>query len=150
MTRESQGIELSQRLRRTSDEILARLDELEDLEIEKRRLEVGTPAFLALADRIGELSQDLYDASQLQKSIAQQTADVKLTEPGQALALPIEDVPTRDLQSILAEWRDVERRLPDVRPDSEEGRRLQSASERLRMEYRASFEVRRRASKDRP
>jgi hypothetical protein len=149
MMGEARGVELSERLRRTSDDFLARLDELEELETEKRKLEPGSPAFQALAERVREMSADLYQASQVQRAIGDEAADLKATGHGEAPVLPIDALPTRDIAVILAEWRDRERQLAQFGPDSPDAERVRADTERLRAEYRAAFEWRQKGDRRR-
>ena len=135
-------MDLSTRLRRTSDDFLARLDELEDLEQEKRKLEPGSPAFRALAERVKDLSRDLFHASQLQQTLGEKTADVRATGASGAPVAPIDEIVPRELSLILAEWRDVERQLAEAAEDSDDASRLRAEADRLRIEYRAAFDVR--------
>ena len=135
-------MDLAARLRRTSDDFLARLDELESLETEKRKLEPGSAAFLALAERVKTVSRELFHASQVQASLGEQTADLQATASAEAPVAPIDQTPPRELQDILAEWRRVERDLAEVPPDSEDAGRLRVEADRLRVEYRAAFQVR--------
>jgi hypothetical protein len=135
-------MDLAARLRRTSDDFLARLDELESLESEKRKLEPGSASFRALAERVKDLSRELFTASQIQASLGEQTADLRATESPDAPVAPIVDIQPRDLTVILFEWREVERRLAEVPAESDEAERLRQEAERHRIEYRAAFQAR--------
>jgi len=137
-------MDVATRLRRTSDDFLARLDELESLEQEKRKLEPGSAPFRALAERVTELSRDLFHASQIQQSLGEQTADLRATASPAAPTKPIDEISPRDMAVILAEWRDVERRLSEASPESDAAAHLKSEADRLRVEYRAAFEARQR------
>jgi hypothetical protein len=136
-------MDIATRLRRTSDDFLARLDELESLETEKRKLEPGSAAFRALAEHVKDLSRDLFHASQVQQSLGETTADLKATAAPDAPVKSIEETEPRDLSVILAEWRDVERRLGEAPAESAEAEHLRIEADRLRVEYRGAFETRR-------
>src|SRR5262245_64148878 len=135
-------MDLAARLRRTSDDFLGRLDELESLENEKRKLEPGSAAFLALAERITAVSRELFHASQVQAALGEQTADLQATASADAPVASIDETPPRELEAILADWRQVERQLAEASPDSDAAARLRVEADRLRIEYRAAFQVR--------
>jgi hypothetical protein len=135
-------MDLSTRLRRTSDDFLARLDELESLEAQKRKLEPGSAAFRALAERVKDLSRELFHASQVQQSLGEASADLKATKSPEVPAGPIDDIEPRDLPVILAEWRDIERRLAEMPADTDDAVTLRREADRLRTEYRVAFQAR--------
>jgi hypothetical protein len=136
------AMDFATRLRRTSDDFLARLDELESLEQEKRKLEPGSAPFRALAERVKDLSRELFHASQVQQVLGEETADLRATASPDAPATPIERIEPRDPSVILAEWRELERRLSETPVDSAEADRLRTETDRLRVEYRVAFQAR--------
>ncbi len=128
------GDTLARGLRRTSDSLIATLDELYALEDEKRALAPGTERFVELAKRIESLAGTVLAHTQRQESLAQESAAVK--DRGEAVPAPIDDIPPRGAAAILTEWRAAERRLGEVADDSPEADRLASDIRRLRAEYR--------------
>lgn len=134
----SSGVELETDLRAQSDQILRTLDQLETLENEKRRLEPGNPRFLALAAEIEKLAASLYAHSHMQKDLGEKARAVS-DMTGIEVA-PIDDVPpARDVQHILTEWRDAERRLAAAAPGSSEQSAAAADVGRLREEYHRAY-----------
>jgi hypothetical protein len=134
-------------LRRASDDLLARLDELDALEQVKRDQQPGTEGFVALAERIEALARELLQTSELQASIARAAAEQRASgDPGSPVR-PIAEVEPRDPTTVLAEWRELERRLAADDPtlDTAAGRQQADA---LRDEYRTAFERRTRGNLD--
>jgi hypothetical protein len=130
-------------LRRASDEFLARLDELDALEQLKRDGEPGTDEFVALAERIEALAQELLQTSGEQADLARAAAKMRASGDPERPEVPIAELEPRDPTTILAEWRDLERRLAtgDGELDPNQGR---LRANDLRDEYRAAFERRAR------
>jgi hypothetical protein len=133
-------------LRRASDDFLARLDELNALEQAKRDEPPGSDEFLHLAVRIEALARELLHTSQTQASLARDVAERRPGDPGRP-DRPIAELEPRDPTTILAQWRDLERRIAggDERLDPADARRRADA---LRDEYRSAFERRTRGSLD--
>lgn len=134
-------------LRRASDDLLARLDELDVLEQVKRDQQPGTEEFVALAERIEALARELLQASQTQTSIARAAAEQRAAGDPESPDRPIAEMEPRDPTIVLAEWRELERRLAGEDPalDPVAGRQRADA---LRDEYRAAFERRTRGHLD--
>ena len=123
-------------LRRTSDEIMHRLDRLYELESRKRELPPDQPEFIRLAREIEDVSRQLLFSGGQQVDLAEEVhADIKAGET--IVDQPIRDTPSRrDAVIVLAEWRAAERRLAAAAPGSEEERAAAEESDRLRTEYR--------------
>jgi len=123
-------------LRATSDALLRDLEVLATLEDEKRGIPPNDPRVAELADRIEDIARRLLARSATQKELADQLAD------SGAGAVPIEAV-ERSPSAVLAEWRDIERRLARAEPGSAERTELEILAERVREEYAAAYEARR-------
>jgi hypothetical protein len=133
-------MDLASELRSASDMLLDRLDLLRELEAKKRRMSPGTPGFAKLAAEIQGLAAQLLDASERQSEIADATVQVVAGGAGQVALTPIEEIPPlRDVQTVLAEWREAERRLGPAVAGSTEAEAAQADVTRLRAEYRRSL-----------
>ena len=120
-------------LRRTSDQLMDRLYELES---RKRELPPDRPEFVRLAREVEDLSRALLFSSGEQVELAEQVhADVKAGDL--SADIPIRDTPPkREAVSVLAEWRAAERRLAAAELGSADERQAHEEVERLRDEYR--------------
>jgi hypothetical protein len=128
------GIEFEQDLRYTSDEMLRALERLRELEGRKRHLQPGTPHFLKLAEEVHTLAREVFAETTEQQRLAEQS--VELREATVIDPPPIDDMPpVRELQIILGEWREAERRL-EATSGTEEVAEAKADTERLRQEYR--------------
>lgn len=123
-------------LRRTSDQLMERLDRLYELESRKRELPPDRPEFVRLAREVEDLSRALLFSSGEQVELAEQVhADVKAGDL--SADIPIRDTPPkREAVSVLAEWRAAERRLAAAELGSADERQAHEEVERLRAEYR--------------
>ena len=123
-------------LRRTSDQLMERLDRLYELESRKRELPPDRPEFVRLAREVEDLSRALLFSSGEQVELAEQVhADVKAGDL--SADIPIRDTPPkREAVSVLAEWRAAERRLAAAELGSADERQAHEEVERLRDEYR--------------
>src|SRR3954453_20822610 len=109
-------MELETDLRIASDRMLRTLETLASLENEKRALKPGTPHFVKLAKEIERLAAEVFAQTHTQKLLGEQA---EVAENRGADLTPIEEtVPLRDLQLILSECFDAERRLQLAEPDS--------------------------------
>jgi hypothetical protein len=129
-------------LHATSDAMLANLDRLRELEIEKRNLPFGSPRLVELASEIERLAATVLGASDTQADLAKealQQARSGAIDP----STTIEDLgpPARELHAVLSDWRDAERRLSEVAPDSPEGLHLRAQIDLLRDEYRQAHDA---------
>jgi hypothetical protein len=135
MTQAPRSADGDAELRAASDKMLEILDRLRSIEEEKRRVEVGTPQFVALASEAEGLSRDVFRWSQLQDDLAHESPRRRAT--GTVTGRPIEASPVRPMQQILADWREAEIRLQRLRPGSREATQTIRDIERLRDEYQA-------------
>ena len=125
-----------------SNAMLANLDRLRALELEKRGLPVGSPRLVELAAEIEELAARVLGTSDTQVDLAKEalkearagTLDPDTTIDEMAAA-------PRELHVVLEEWRDSERRLGELASDSPEALRLRADIELLRDEYRRSHDA---------
>jgi hypothetical protein len=129
-----------QALRETSDALLRDLDVLSTIEEEKRSLEPGDPRLVNLAARIEEIAQRVLVGSVRQRQLTEVVVAQVETGSPEAPEAPIEDTP-RPMQSILADWRDAERRAAAATPGSADAAEAEALVTRLRDEYRKAHEA---------
>jgi hypothetical protein len=126
-------------LRGASDGLLEKLGLLHDLEMRKRLARPGTPQFIQLSRDVEAAAREVLAVSARQTDLAVET----ITSP-EPSGRPIEAIePPRDVASILAEWREAERRLGAAAPESDGFRQAAADVERLRTEYRRAFDAHR-------
>ena len=134
-------------LHATSDALLAKLDRLRALELEKRQLPVGSPRLVELANEIERLAASVLGSSDTQADLAREALD----EARKGALDPnttIDEMASspREVHAVLAEWRDAERRLGEVEASSAEAVRLRAEIDLLRDEYRRAHDAAARRS----
>jgi hypothetical protein len=119
-------------LRGASDGILVAVREVEAREGLKRGVRPSDPAFAPLAREVRIAAEAVLELAREEEQRAQNTSGNR-----QDAGLPtINDSPVRpSLGRILAEWRDVERRLAASDTTSDEAHDLMERFEALRDEY---------------
>ena len=122
--------------RATTDQLLEMLDDLRTMELEKRSLEVGSPAFVAAAVRAADQGRLVFRWTQLQLEMAHDTA-ARLGRGEQAPNVHLVEVIPRPIDRILANWREAQLRLEIARPGSPEAAAAVDDIERFREEYQS-------------
>jgi hypothetical protein len=114
--------------------MLSMIEQLQDLENQKRAEQPGTERFVKLAGEIERLAAMVFAQTAEQDKLAEQTHAA--AQAGAVIA-PIEQVaPAReDVSVILSEWRDAERRLSASAVDTAEHAKAAADVRRLRDEY---------------
>lgn len=131
-------MDLEQDLRTVSDDMLRTLEQLQRLEHEKRAEDPGTPRFVRLASEIEKLAAMMFAQTNQQHSLAVESKTA--SELGAEIA-PIKDAPAaRDVQLILAEWRDAERRLAASAMETADHAKAAADVRRLRDEYHRAYQ----------
>ncbi len=125
------GVPRPDDMRASSDRMLELVDQLRQLESEKRRHVVGSPDFVDLAAKAEALSRLIFRWSQMQGAMAEDAA--VRSEPEARLV----DVPPRPIHRLLADWREAELRLVAAAPGSPEAETASNEIERIRTEYHA-------------
>src|SRR5919107_1584500 len=102
---------VEQELRLASDTLMGALDQLHDLEAEKRTLPAGSERFVELARKVDDPALQVLRHTERQESIAETLEERR--EAGGGVSRPIEQIPSepRARHLILSDWRDAERRL---------------------------------------
>jgi hypothetical protein len=129
-------------LHATSNAMLANLERLRALELEKRGLPVGDPRLVELAEEIERLAATVLAASDTQSDLAKtavKQARAGTIDPGTTIEEMAD--PPRELHVVLAEWRDAERQLSEVGADSPQGLHLRAQIDVLRDEYRRAHDA---------
>ncbi|HSK52768.1 MAG TPA: hypothetical protein VLA44_08435 [Clostridia bacterium] len=119
-------------LRATSDALVRDLAALGALEEEKRELRLDDPRLVEIAEQVEVIAARVLAGSERQTTLAKEVADAPTDGSS------IDDV-RRPLASILAEWREVERRAADVPEGSAEAAEIEILASRLRAEYRDAY-----------
>ena len=127
-----------QQLRSASDTLIAALEQMHDLESEKRQVPAGSERFVELARQVDDLALQILRHTEYQESMAETLEERR--EAGGGVSRPIEQMPSepRARHLILSDWRDAERRLAAAELGSVEGAQAASDVRRLREEYRSS------------
>jgi hypothetical protein len=128
-------------LHATSDALLANLDRLRELEMEKRRTPLESPRLVELSEEVERLAAIVLGASDVQSDLARLAGT--LVETGELSGTTsIESMAdTRDVHAVLADWRDTERRMSEVEGGTPEATKLRARIEVLRAEYRRAHEA---------
>ena len=122
-------------LRSVSDELLGALEQLRALETEKRSVSPSSRRFKRLAHEVERLAESLAVTVAEQVELGDEAEEER--EASGRPAVPIDEIP-RDVATILAEWRDAERRLLLTAADSDEQRTARADVERLKSEYQGA------------
>lgn len=131
-------------LRNTSDRLLEELARLADLESAKRETKPGSHEFVDLSQKVEALAAELLGTSQRQSALAATTEALRKAGANGVTSTPIAEIPAaREPNAILSDWRAAERRLAAAEAGSVDHQVAQQDVERLREEYRRSFEARR-------
>lgn len=131
-----------QELRVVSDGVLRDLEALVTLEEQKRQLPMDDPGLTDLAGQIQSIATRVLAGTDRQLSLAESlAANPSQLEP--AAASTTESTPSieethRSPASILAEWRDLERRAVGIEPGSAERMEIEVLASKLREEYRTA------------
>lgn len=123
-----------QALRITSDALLRDLEALGTLEEQKRELPLDDPRLPELAAQIQAIAERVLAHTDAQRSLTEAAAR---TGTHRSTIASVERSPA----SILAEWRELERRAADAEPGSAEQIEVEVLADALREEYRAAFEA---------
>jgi hypothetical protein len=130
-------------LRATSDGLILSINEIGVRERMKRGVPPADPTFPELARRVRIAAEVILELARKEEETAIHTA----AGPDVAELPAIETVsPGTNLASILAAWRAVEQRLAAAAPGTDESNRLVKEFERLRDQYAAAVEAKRRGA----
>ena len=127
-----------QQLRSASDTLMSALDQMHDLESQKRQEPAGSERFVELARQVDDLALQILRHTEYQESMAETLGERR--EAGGGVSRPIEEMPAepRPRHEILSEWREAERRLAKADIGSVEASMAAADVRRLREEYRTS------------
>lgn len=119
-------------LRGSSDGLLIAIREVDARERMKRGVRPDDPGFAPLARQVRIAAEAVLLLARQEEATAEETLR---SAGGSGLPTINDSTPPPDLAGILAEWRDVERRLEAAEPASPEARRLMEEFEVLRDRY---------------
>lgn len=122
--------------RATTDQMLAMIDRLREIEQAKQQVEFGSAEFIAMAVDAEHLSRVVFRWAGMQLQMAEASAGA--VQRGEVSSEPLENVESRPLDRILANWREAQLRFEIARPGSPEAAAAADAVERLREEFRAT------------
>jgi hypothetical protein len=126
-------------LREASDTLLRDLEALSELEDVKRSIEPGDPRLIELAGTIEAMAERVLASSARQRELTVEANDLVDLGMPEAPTRSIDDTP-RGIATILAEWRDAERRAQAAEPGSADAVEAERAILRLKNEYRRAHE----------
>jgi hypothetical protein len=126
-------------LREASDALLRDLEALSDLEATKREIVPGDPRLIELAGTIEALAQRVLASSARQRELTIEANDL--------VELGLPDAPNRSIEetvrpiaTILADWREAERRAQAAPVGSKDAAEAEDDIDRLKAEYRRAHE----------
>lgn len=125
-------MDTEEQLRSTSDQVLSAIEQLRELESEKRSIPPTSRRFQNLARQVEHVADKLADKAADQADLGEQLAEEQVAagKPG----TPIRDI-EREMGTILAEWREAERKVAAAAPGSPEEVAARADVARLRDEY---------------
>jgi hypothetical protein len=123
-------------LRLTSDAFLTRVERLHALEERKR--ELSPEKTLEAAREVETLTAEILEWARRQTELATLVAKSRPTN-----LRPIAVIPPRELQVVLADWREAERVLNEQAPGTASWESARADVERLREEYARAYQQRR-------
>jgi hypothetical protein len=132
-------MDTAEALRTTSDALLRDLEVLGAIEEEKRTIPAGDPRLVELAARVEQIAHRLLGWTSDQRQLAE-AAHESVAAGVVDAAVAIEETP-RQMAAILADWREAERRVATLEPDSADATEAAALVEALRKEYRRAFEA---------
>ena len=132
---------LEQNLRQASDTLMVALEQMKDLETEKRRVPAGSKRFVELARQLDDLALQILRHSEYQESVAETMEERR--EAGGGVSRPIEEIKPepRSRADILSDWRAAERALAAADIASVAAAEAAADVRRLREEYRVSYQA---------
>jgi hypothetical protein len=131
--------ETASALRATSDALIRDLERLALLERQKREMRLEDPLLVDLAAEVEQLALRVLGQSVRQRELTEDARKLVEAESPDAPVRPIVDTP-REIHTILAEWREAERKAMEAGAGSAAARAATLDIDRLRAEYRQAHE----------
>lgn len=138
-------MEIEEQLRSTSDQMLETIEQLRSVEAEKRTVAPDSRQFQKLAREVERLADTVIEHAETQTDLGAEAAE-QAAVTGQVVA-PINSTP-RDVNAILGDWREAERRAAAAEAGSEEAAKARADVDRFRAEYQRAQRVSGRRSKE--
>ena len=131
--------ETASALRATSDALIRDLERLALLEREKRQMQPDDGRLVELAAEVERLALRVLGESVRQRELTENARELVESESPEAPSRAIAATP-REIHTILAEWREAERKAMEARTGSAEAAAAKQDIDRLRAEYREAHE----------
>ncbi len=124
------------KLRATSDQLLLAIDAVNVLERQKRGVHPGDDLFVQFAKDVRVAAEVLLTLSRNEEEIAK---ELRSTPGDDRMPTINETAAPPSLALTLDRWREVERRIAEAKPGSDEANRLLVEFEHLRRQYAATL-----------
>ena len=131
--------ETASALRATSDALIHDLERLALLERAKREMSPEDARLVDIAAEVEQLALRVLGQSVRQRELTEDARELVEAQAPDAPSRPIADTP-REIHTILAEWREAERKAMDASAGSAAARDAKADIDRLRAEYRQAHE----------
>jgi hypothetical protein len=131
--------ETASALRATSDALIRDLERLAALEREKRQMRPEDARLVNLAAEVESLALRVLGESVRQRELTEDVRELLESDPPGTPSRSIAATP-REIHTILAEWREAERKAAEAEPGSPPANAARADIDRLRAEYRAAHE----------
>ena len=131
--------ETASALRATSDTLIHDLERLALLERAKREMSPEDARLVDIAAEVEQLALRVLGQSVRQRELTEDARELVEAQAPGAPTRPIADTP-REIHTILAEWREAERKAMDASAGSAAARDAKADIDRLRAEYRQAHE----------
>jgi hypothetical protein len=131
--------ETASALRATSDALIHDLERLALLEREKRQMIPEDPRLVDIAAEVERLALRVLGESVRQRELTEDARELVEAESPDAPSRTIAETP-RQIHTILAEWREAERKAAEARAGSTASIAALAEIDRLREEYRQAHE----------
>jgi hypothetical protein len=131
--------ETASALRATSDALIRDLERLAALEVEKREMQPDDPRLVDIAAEVERLALQVLGKSVRQRELTENARDLLEADSPDAPEHTIAATP-REIHTILAEWREAERKASEAPHGSPAAEAANAEIDRLRAEYRRAHE----------
>ena len=131
--------ETASALRATSDALIRDLERLAALERAKREMQPEDTRLVEIAAEVESLALRVLGESVRQRELTEDVRELLEADPPGTPNRAIAATP-REIHTILAEWREAERKAAEAKPGSSGERVARATIDRLRAEYRDAHE----------
>lgn len=121
-------------LRATSDRLVTLIGDASERESRKRHVELGSALFVDLADQVVSAARELLTYAEREQRLAREVARARTR--GELPQVALDQVESRPVHLILADWREAMLRFDEAAIGSREQTEAAADAERWRREYR--------------